>query len=148
MNKVILFLMMASASVASPFMDHPNVLAALPAPFNGEYYTLELTQLQAQNPQYGIFYTGGLIGYFVNESRLPVWTTPQVVSPVDFPWVFQNNDEVRNDVNGPVFPESNRPKHDDPFCVPSNPVPEPSSAGILLIGAALILLGVRNRSRF
>jgi hypothetical protein len=143
MKKVILFLMVAVSVIASPFMDHPNVLVALPAPSNGEYYTLDLNQLQRQSPQNTVYYTGGVVGYFANEWRLPIWTTPQVLDKKDIPWVLRDNDEVRNNVYVPVVVPV-VPRHDDPFCVPSNPVPEPSSFACFLIGIGMIIVGVRN----
>lgn len=147
MNKVILFLMMAVSAVASPFADHPNVLASLPAPNNGEYYTLDLNDLRLQSPQSNVYYTGGVVGYFANEWRLPIWTTPQVLAKKDIPWVFQNNDEVRQSHDRHFFIPTTQPRHDDPFCLPSNPVPEPSSVAYFLIGFGLIVAGVRNRSK-
>lgn len=166
MKNIIVFLIMTVPAIASPFWNHPNVAAATPAPFNGEYYTLDLLQLQNQSPQNGIFYTGGVVGYFANEWRLPIWTTPVVIPPVELPWVFEDQHNGRPVAppvvvpphvippsgpnppggNPPFTPPPFVPKPNDPFCPPSgSDIPEPST--YVMIGAGLVGLAVYRRRR-
>jgi len=165
MKNMIVFLMMSVSAIASPFWNHPNVQAATPAPFNNEYYTLDLMKLQNQSPQNSIFYNGGVVGYFANEWKLPIWTTPVVLPPTEFPWVFEEDK-----VKGPPFhppvvalpfvvppygsnhPVGNPPfthppfvpKSNDPFCPPAgSDVPEPATYA--MIGAGLIALAFMRK---
>jgi hypothetical protein len=69
----------ASGALATPvFWGHPNVQVSLDAPqlSFGQVIDLNLGELTTQNPQNQVWFTGGLVGYFVNEWDAPIWTVP------------------------------------------------------------------------
>ena len=80
--KLSTLLLFAACSVlATPvFWGHPNVQTSLDAPQLpfGQVVDVNLDDLITQNPQDQIWFTGGLVGYFANEWRAPVWTVPWV----------------------------------------------------------------------
>ncbi|MBL8238156.1 MAG: hypothetical protein JNM66_12090 [Bryobacterales bacterium] len=67
-----------SASLqAGPIWSHPNVQVALPEPtVSIGLIALSPSLLELEFPQNVIWYTGGLVGYFANEWRAPIWSTP------------------------------------------------------------------------
>lgn len=83
--KTLSLLCLSFLSIHSePIWIHPNVQAALPAvPVAPGELQLDSGSIEREFPQSSIWYSGDWVGYFVNEWRAPIWTTP-AVGPAEF----------------------------------------------------------------
>jgi len=77
---VVLCLLSSVAPAGPIFWDHPAVRAALGE--DGAPYEvpgpLDIEAMMRESPQSYIWYLGGDVGYFRNEWRAPIWTTPWI----------------------------------------------------------------------
>lgn len=161
---VLIALGMLSVAVspltAVPFWQHPNVSAALPGPSApGVGFIVDLDEVQEEFPQANIWFGDGLVGYFANEWRAPVWTAMASLVITDDPYAISDPPYVPPPGPPPLVPPvppippvPPGPGGPDPTPgpgptpqVPLNPVPEPRSLAVL--GAVLCAAAMLARKR-
>ena len=107
-----ILLLLSIRSFASPlFWEHPNVAISLAEPSLpfGQVLNVSLADLAKESPQNKIWSTGGLVGYFTTEWKVPIWTL------TNLGWHFDPADEPQ-----PVSPQV--PTHKSPsLVVPTDP---------------------------
>lgn len=139
--KLIAALLLATAAFAGPVIEHPNSQPNFPEPVINNAVDLDIEDLRRQNPQYDVFFAGGIVGLFGKVPYAPVWTTPNIWSVREEPnferWGFPGT-------GTPVIvPPPDKPHHPHwppppPTDSPDGPaVPEP--AGSLMVAAGLIM---------
>jgi hypothetical protein len=119
-------------AIALLAFTHPNPLAHLPEPTIQMPTDLSITLLAKESPQFAIWYTGGIVGYFSNEWDAPVWTTPAAGQVKEY-------DEPERVYLPPNY---GPPVVVNPPDCPPDPVPvqTPEPGTWALVGAALMTL--------
>lgn len=125
--KPLLLALTAAAISAAPLFNHPNYLPALPAPVIESTVELSLPALERENPQWDIYFDGGLVGLFGRIPAAPIWTTERIeLREIEHPllWLWWLNHQ------------------DQPDCPP---VSTPEPAAMVLVGIGLVVVGYRRR---
>lgn len=153
--KLLTALLLATAAFAGPVIEHPNSQPNFPEPVINNSAELDIEDLRRQNPQYDVFFAGGIVGLFGRVPYAPVWTTPNIWSIREEPnferWGFPGN-------GTPVIvPPPDRPHHPHhphwpppppPDCPPDSPdgpaVPEPAGSLMIAAGLALTVFATRR----
>lgn len=117
-----IFLLASALLTANPFgWEHPNVRASFDEPTLpfGQSELLDGNDLSRQNPQFQIWYTGGLVGYFANIWRAPIWTTPWIA--------WYEKEDIFSDLTTDPPPPADPPPPpvDPPPPPPVDPPPPP-----------------------
>ncbi|MBI2684759.1 MAG: hypothetical protein HYX27_00470 [Acidobacteria bacterium] len=116
----------ANCCFCAVIWSHPDVLASLPAPVvnTGVLFSDDLApQMQSEFPQYSIWNTGSIVGYFGFEWRAPIWTTI-VVDPPTFHDDGEDLDSIIRSIFSPLIPAGqgpNPPGPPAPFIPSSDP---------------------------
>ncbi len=132
-----LFLLTATSLVAAPF-DHPNYQPSFPQPTIPLAYDLDLAAMQLQNPQWTLYFTGGLVGYFGKLPAAPIWTTPLT------PWEDRPDEPERvygvpiHQILQPHQPPCYHDCHPVIEVTQHTPVPVPEPLAWWLIGLGLV----------
>lgn len=158
-TKILVFNLLATAAFAGPVIEHPNSLVSFPEPVINEPVKLDIEDLRHQNPQYDVFFAGGLVGLFARIPEAPIWTTigkgwqakeepnferwgmPGTGTPIFVPPTIPDCDHPILDWIRDHWPPHH--PHTPPDCPPDGPaVPEPATGIMIVSGLALIAVGV------